>query len=330
MAKRYELSDTVFSQVDIPSGQRVLVPADGESFTVQDLRGNPLPIYTDRGGLDLSLSGSSSQGNLNGWVDAPDFDVVYPDGSRFAVRNTPPGWFHPKSHGARFDDTIDDTAAIQFCMDAGPTILPPGTAYIPGGLLYKSDDVRLEGSGVGKTKLRYDGAGAAITNSDPTVLRRQGSFKNFTVDLRTAQAGARGIELDNAYRFVLEDLHGDGLFRNVTPLKFIGGGGKSTYYSRIMGCHFSSGGPACIDLGSGTGANTFIGGLLDGAALAVLDGGSGTNRFIGVNIEAAVGGVTVDLIWFPRRTTTCSSATGWSPPVGPRSRFAAGRSTTGS
>jgi hypothetical protein len=61
MARRYELSDTVFSQVDIPSGQRVLVPADGQSYTVQDLRGNPLPIYpTETGGTGVTSGSQAS------------------------------------------------------------------------------------------------------------------------------------------------------------------------------------------------------------------------------------------------------------------------------
>jgi hypothetical protein len=116
-AVRFPLGEVAFEQVPQRDGSVLLRPGVGDVVTVRDLAGNQRLIWSaESGGSSSSSASSDSEGDLNGWVDMPDFNIVYADGTtRKQVRLTPAGLLQrPLVRGARRRRRADDK-----CGDPG-------------------------------------------------------------------------------------------------------------------------------------------------------------------------------------------------------------------
>lgn len=201
------------------------------------------------------------------------------------------------------DSTID-RPAIQNALDAvaangsGTVLLSAGTYALGAtGLTFAGSDIVLRGQGKRSTALTYTGSGAALANSDGTVLRRRIAVSDLSVTISAAVSGARGLELENIYlgNFQRVDFRGTG--NTVTGIKLIGAASKSTYYNRFESCDVTCD-TVCIDIGEQCNGNSFDGGLLSGAATAIKIAAatvnSGQNSFNRVNISTT-GATCIDI-----------------------------------
>src|SRR5690242_5334702 len=102
MAQRYEIQQSV----EANSAAR-LVPVSAASVTVKDLQGNNLTVYAAETGATTVTNplSTDSNGQIEGWVEAPDFDLVVSTGSSPVsfttytahVRQSPAGVFNVKA-----------------------------------------------------------------------------------------------------------------------------------------------------------------------------------------------------------------------------------------
>lgn len=143
-------------------------------------------------------------------------NLLYPQtDAEIAAGVTPTNYFYPpgdaRRYGAVFDDSTDDTAAIQRAFDSGhDVLLPEGTAVISDTLYVRVPGVTIAGHGKHRTVLRQtasDKHGIRVSDSDGSVTN---SHKVTIRDLQikdivqTGSAEFRGIYVPGADDVTIE------------------------------------------------------------------------------------------------------------------------------
>lgn len=163
----------------------------------------------------------------------------------------------------------DDSANLLAYVVANPEARVRGGTYqIASGIAIPQNNVTIRGEGRESTILNYTGSGAAINSSDASQIRRRLHLADLTLKSTAAGAGHRALELDNFLYCVFENLFLNGLGGGGTAIRMLGSGTKSTYFNRFVNVHAVAD-SVLVDLGDGCNANTWIGGILEGAGIAV-------------------------------------------------------------
>lgn len=186
---RIEISEAV-----LKSAVSTITSVAGASVAVKDLSGNNLTVYsaeTGAGTLSNPLT-SDSVGRVEGYVEAPDFDLTVSHASittyTHRVRLSPPGTVNVKSYGAKGDGVADDTAKFTAALNVdtggysdanqgGMVQVPPGT-YIVSNLDMTEGFQGLEGTGMGAT-LKAKAAATYVVGIEGKI---QCALRNLTID----------------------------------------------------------------------------------------------------------------------------------------------------
>ncbi len=219
------------------------------------------------GGSVISSPVTDSRGVIPGWVEEGTYTLTVNGVTQTVQAVSGADTWYPVP-------TIDDTNNLNaYLLANNETRLRKGIYVISGsGIQVAADTLTLSGSGESGTTgdegtvLRYTGSGTVIGNSNSAILRRRFKLTDLTVDTRAAQAGHKALVMNNFLEAVVENVHLNGTGAAGTALQLLGT--TATYFNRFINLHAVAG-VACVDIGDGCNANTWIGGILEGAGIAV-------------------------------------------------------------
>jgi hypothetical protein len=232
---RFPLGDVAFEQVPQRDGSVLLKPGVADAVTVRDLAGNQRLIWSaESGGSSSSSASSDSEGDLNGWVDMPDFDIVYADGTRKQVRLTQPGYFNVFSYGALGNGIADDKAAIQAALDAAGLV--GGTVLFPAGVYNVSSRLSLDDA----KGVTLRGLGGRATFASPSNMAEL-VYTGATGGGLLSMASSQGVLCENLWFTWTDITYADKLVS--TGHSATGG---DTSYITFRGCRWGQKGGASI------------------------------------------------------------------------------------
>lgn len=192
MASRLEITEVVQDT----SGNTI----SGASYTATDLNGGALTVYTtETGSATVSDFSSDDQGRIEGWVEAPDYNLNVTSGSATYtqnIRTSPPGVFNVKSYGAGGAGATSDDACFAACFlaGAGKSVEIPIDDYTLASALTVADSTEVFGHGRA-SNVQFSGTGSFITFTGTPRC----TFRNFRLQLTSAATSATLLTLSNAF-----------------------------------------------------------------------------------------------------------------------------------